>query len=73
MPGRNEPEISAPNTATASAPPVCRLALNRPPASPARAAGQQWSDYLAELAEWDDSAGDGLLFTPGGGMAPRHP
>jgi len=43
-PARNdEPDTSAPNVATASAPPVCRPAWNSPPASPACAAGSESS------------------------------
>jgi hypothetical protein len=43
IPVRNEPATSVPNVATASAPPVCLLALNSPPASPACAGGSESS------------------------------
>jgi hypothetical protein len=43
IPARNELDTSTPNTAAASAPPVCPLALNSPPASPAWDSGSDSS------------------------------
>jgi hypothetical protein len=39
IPATNEPDTSAPKTATARGPPACLLALNSAPASPACAGG----------------------------------
>ena len=67
MPAENEIDISAPNTATASAPPVCLAALNSPPASPAWAAGSESSSTNVSDGSANPSpapAGTSAISTP---------